>query len=172
MMQSWNKNPTRRILRLALLTAVALTIFMIESYIPNLTPIPGIKLGLANIVTVYAMFTMGPGDTLMILLARVILGGVFSGQAMTIAYSLAGGLASFLAMLGLRYLGIRRIWLCSCLSAAIHNAGQLAVAVAITRTPILTLYYLPILVLSGLICGLFTGLCAQLLVTRLKPPSR
>ena len=84
---------------MALLTAIALTIFMAEAQIPNPIPIPGAKLGLANIVTVYAMFVLGPRDTLMILLARVFLGSVFSGQMMTFWYSMAGGLACFAVML-------------------------------------------------------------------------
>ena len=79
----------RRLTRLALLTAIALTIFLVEAQLPALTAVPGIKLGLANIVTVYAVFTMGPGDALLILCARVFLGAVFSGQMMTLIYSAA-----------------------------------------------------------------------------------
>ena len=74
----------RRITQMALLTAIALTIFMAEAQIPVPIPIPGIKLGLANIVTVYAVFALGPGDALLILVARVFLGAVFSGQMMTL----------------------------------------------------------------------------------------
>ena len=70
-----------RITRLALLTAIALTIFMVEAQIPALTTIPGVKLGLANVVTVYAMFAMGPRDALLVLSGRVFLGAVFSGCA-------------------------------------------------------------------------------------------
>ena len=79
-----------RIARLALLTAIALTIFMAEAQLPVI-PVPGVKLGLANIVTVYAMFSLGPGDALLVLSARVFLGAVFSGQPMTLIYSAAGG---------------------------------------------------------------------------------
>ena len=75
-----------RITRLALLTAIALTIFMAEAQLPVL-PIPGVKLGLANIVTVYAMFALGPRDALLVLSSRVFLGAVFSGQMMTLFYS-------------------------------------------------------------------------------------
>ena len=76
---------TRRLTRLALLTAIALTIFMVEAQIPVPIPIPGVKLGLANIVTVYAVFVLGPWDALSILVVRVFLGAVFSGQMMTLA---------------------------------------------------------------------------------------
>ena len=79
-----------RITRLALLTAIALTIFMAEAQMDPLTAVPGVKLGLANIVTVYVMFVMGPGDALLVLSGRVFLGAIFSGQPMTLIYSAAG----------------------------------------------------------------------------------
>ena len=88
---------TRRITLLALLTAIALTIFMIEAQLPVLVPIQGVKLGLANIITVYAVFVLGPGDALLILCARVFLGAVFSGQMMTLLYSMGVGLLAWLA---------------------------------------------------------------------------
>ena len=153
--------------RMALLTAIALTIFMAEAQLPNPIPLPGIKLGLANIVTVYAMFALGPGDTLMILLARVFLGSVFSGQMMTFFYSLAGGLLCWLVMVLLRrLLTPGQIWVCSVIGAAFHNLGQLLAAILIARTPALVLY-LPYLLPAGLAAGLFTGLCAQFLIRRL-----
>ena len=142
----------RRITRLALLTAIALTIFMAEAQIPVPIPIPGVKLGLANIVTVYAVFALGPGDALLILVARVFLGAVFSGQMMTLFYSLGGGLLC---------------WLCSPISAVFHNLGQLLVAAALLGSWTV-LAYLPYLVVAGAASGLFTGLCAQLLAGRLK----
>ena len=85
----------KKLTRNALLTAIALTIFMVEAQIPPLVPIPGVKLGLANIVTVFALFAYKKQDALMILLVRVFLGSVFSGQMMTLLYSLAGGLLCF-----------------------------------------------------------------------------
>ena len=75
---------TRKLTRMALLTAIALTIFMIEAQIPALVPIPGVKLGLANIVTVFAVFTMGSKEGAMILAARIFLGAVFAGNFRTI----------------------------------------------------------------------------------------
>ena len=156
-----------RLTRMALLTAIALTIFMAEAQLPNPIPIPGVKLGLANIVTVYAMFVLGAGDALMILLARVFLGSVFSGQMMTLFYSLSGGLLCWLAMLVLRRLLTRRqIWVCSIIGGGCHNIGQLAAAILIARTPALVVY-LPYLLPAGMAAGLFTGLCAQFLVARL-----
>ena len=85
------RQQVKRLVFCALLTAIALTIFMIEAQLPALAPVPGIKLGLANIVTVYAMFALGPRDTLLILVSRVFLGSLFAGGS-TFLYSLAGGL--------------------------------------------------------------------------------
>ena len=164
-----NKWSTRRLTRLALLTAVALSIFIVELYIPNplTAALPGAKLGLANIVTVYAMFALGPVDTLLVLLARIVLGGICSGNMLSIVYSLFGGLACYLTMLFLRRLGRKQICLCSCLCGAVHNAAQVAAAVLILRTAQVSVHLL-YLIPAGLAAGLFTGVCAQLLVTRLK----
>ena len=163
----------RHLTYMAVLTAVALTIFVIEAQLPALAPIPGIKLGLANIVTAYAVFALGPGQAAGILLARILLGSLFAG-GMTIFYSLAGGLCCYLVTLVLyKLVGGKQIWVCSVMGAMAHNAGQIAVAVAITRTPGV-LAYLPILLVSGILTGLFTGLCAQFLLSRLPkagPPN-
>ena len=156
-----------RLTRLALLTAIALTIFLIEAQLPALTTIPGIKLGLANIVTVYAVFTLGPRDALMILCARVFLGAVFSGQMMTLLYSAGGGLLAWMVMVELRrLLTSRQLWLCSPVAGVFHNLGQLVVAAGVMGTWTV-MAYLPYLVLAGILAGLFTGLCAQFLVARL-----
>lgn len=158
---------THRLVRGALLTAVALTIFMVEAQIPAPVPIPGIKLGLANIVTLYALFVLGPWDALGILLARILLGSLFAGNMMVLLYSLAGGLLCWAISCGLKkIMTLRQIWLCSIFGAIAHNLGQMAVAVAITRTPGL-LVYLPALMLSGVIAGAFTGWAAQFLVHRM-----
>ena len=157
---------TKRLARGALLTAIALTIFLVEAQIPPLAPVPGMKLGLANIVTVYAMFALGPGDALLTLLSRVLLGSLFAG-GMTLPYSLAGGLLCYLSMLFLRrFLTLKQLWVCGALGAVFHNLGQMGVAVAVTRTPQL-LVYLPLLLLTGIPAGAFTGLCAQLLLDRI-----
>ncbi len=153
---------------MSLLTAIALCIFVAEAQIPPVVPIPGVKLGLANIVTVYAVFTLGPLPALMILLVRVLLSSVFMGQLLWLIYSLAGGLCCWLIMLVLhRVLTLRQIWVCSAAGALCHNAGQLIAAIFVTKTPALAAYF-PILAVSGIITGVFTGLCAQFLVNRLN----
>ena len=158
----------KKLTRMALLTAIALILFLVEAQLPPLAPIPGIKLGLANVITVYAMFVLSPGDTLLILLCRVFLGSVFSGQMMNLFYSLGGGLLCWLAMLVLRRVVSRRqIWVCSVIGAMCHNIGQILVAIWITRTPSL-IVYLPVLLVSGILTGLFTGLVAQFVLQRLE----
>ena len=162
------KLTTRKLTRMALLTAIALTIFMVEAQIPALVPVPGVKLGLANIVTVFAVYTMGSKEGALILAARIFLGAVFAGNFSTIFYSAAGGACAILVTIGLkRILTKNQLWVAGALGAVAHSMGQMAVAVAMTGTPGL-LVYLPVMILCGVITGLFTGLCAQFLVKRGK----
>ena len=157
---------TRKLTLLALLTAIALTIFMVEAQIPALVPIPGIKLGLANIVTVFAVFALGPKDAVLILSARIFLGAVFAGNFSTILYSASGGACAILVTIGLRrILKEDQLWAVGCLGAIAHSLGQMIAAIAITRTAGL-LVYLPVMIVISIFTGLFTGLCAQLLVKR------
>ena len=162
---------TRQLSFMALLTAIALAIHVAEAQIPAPVPIPGVKLGLANIVTVYAMFTLGPGPALMILVSRILLGSLFAGQVMSLFYSLAGGLLCYAVMLLLRrVLARKQIWVASVIGAVAHNIGQILVAVIVTRTPAIV-SYLPILLLSGIAAGLFTGFAAQYLINRMDARS-
>ena len=157
---------TKKLTRMALLAAIALTIFMVEAQIPALVPIPGVKLGLANIVTVFAVFAMGPGEAAAILFVRIFLGAVFAGNFSTIFYSAAGGaLAIGVTILLRKVLTDKQLWVAGVLGAIAHSIGQMAMAVAITSTVGL-LTYLPMMILCSIITGLFTGLCAQLLLNR------
>ena len=159
---------TRKLTRMALLTAIALTIFMIEAQIPALVPIPGVKLGLANIVTVFAVFAMGPGEAASILFVRIFLGAVFAGNFSTIFYSGAGGLVAILVTIGLRkILTPKQLWVAGALGAIGHSVGQMAMAILITGTPGI-IVYLPMMIVCSIITGIFTGLCAQLMLNRGK----
>ena len=154
--------------RMALLTAIALTIFMVESKLPGLAPVPGIKLGLSNIVTVWAVFTMGPGKAAAILFCRVFLGAVFSGQMSTILYSGAGGFCAIAVTIASRhFLTQQQIWIAGVLGSIAHCIGQMAMAVLLTSTPGLVAY-LPWMVIVGIFTGAFTGKCAQYLTERLR----
>ena len=88
----------KKLARLALLTAVALIIFIIELQIPNIIPIPGVKLGLANIVTVYAVYKYSAKETAAIVIIRVVLGSIFGGNIAAIMYSMAGALLCLAGM--------------------------------------------------------------------------
>ena len=157
---------TKKLTAMALLSAVALIIFTVENQIPTLVPIPGIKLGLSNIVTVFAVFTLGSFEAAMILFVRIFLGAVFAGNFSTILYSLAGGYFAFFATVLLKkFLKKDQLWVAGCLGAIAHSLGQMAAAILISATPSLIIY-LPVMILCSILTGLFTGLCAQLLVNR------
>ena len=157
---------TNKLTYMALLTAIALTIFVIEAQIPALVPIPGVKLGLSNIVTVFAVFTLGGKEAAAILFCRIFLGAVFAGKFSTIFYSAAGGGCAILVTIGLRFLLTKKqLWVAGILGAIAHSIGQMAVAILISGTASLILY-LPVMIVISIITGLFTGLCAQCLVNR------
>lgn len=157
---------TKKLTVLALLSAIALTIFVIEAQIPALVPIPGVKLGLANIVTVFTVFAFRGRDGALVLAVRIFLGAVFAGNFSTIFYSAAGGALAILVTIGLkRILTNKQLWVAGVLGAVAHSVGQMAMAVAITGTPGLVLY-LPVMVVCSVITGLFTGLCAQFVLNR------
>ena len=157
----------RALAQSALLAAVALTIFVLEAQIPLPLPVPGLKLGLCNIVTLFALCRLGRGWSLAIVLTRIVLGNLAMGQGMAMLYALAGGLLSFLVMaLIFRRLGQSLLWVTGAFGGIAHNLGQMTVAVLVTSTPAL-LAYLPVLLLCGILTGAFTGLCARLLCERL-----
>jgi len=159
---------TRKLTTTAILTAAALVVFVIESQIPSLTSVPGIKLGLSNVFTLFALYTVGAPWAFALLLIRVVLGGLLTGQTMAILYSLSGGLLAFGAMLlGRRLIPEKQLWVVSVFGAIFHNIGQIAAAVLITSTSEI-LYYLPILLVSAIVTGAFTGVSAQLVLKRLK----
>lgn len=152
---------------MALLTAIALAIHVAEAQIPPLVAIPGVKLGLANIITVYAAFSIGGGAAAMILIARILLGSMFGGGVVSLLYSLAGGVLCLLVTLLLRrMLTWKQIWAAGVMGAIVHNIGQILVAILVTGTPAIV-SYLPVLLISGVITGTFTGFAAQFVVNRM-----
>lgn len=157
---------TKKLTAMALLTAIALTIFMVEAQIPPVVPLPGVKLGLSNIVTVFAVFAMGPKEAAAILFCRIFLGSIFAGNFSSILYSASGGaLAILVTILLRRVLTHKQLWVAGSLGAVAHSVGQMAMAVLMTGTPAIAVY-LPMLVAISIVTGLFTGLCAQFLVNR------
>ena len=163
---------------MAVLTTIALIIFIIEAQIPVPIPVPGVKLGLANTVTLFALFSgrtdkrgadeLTTIDALMILTCRILLGAVFTGRLIAFAYSIAGGLLGFAAQVVMkRFVTNRQIWVCGAIGAVLHNIGQILVAVWLTGTPAIAAY-LPVLVIAGVLTGIMTGLVAQTTIERIK----
>ena len=158
----------KKLTAMAMLCAIALTIFMVEAQIPPLVPMPGVKMGLSNIVTVFAVFAMGPAEAAAILFVRIFLGAVFAGNFSTILYSAAGGACAILVTILLRkVLTEKQLWIAGCIGAVAHSIGQMAMAILLTGTPGLAVY-LPLMIVCSIITGSFTGLCAQFLVNRRK----
>lgn len=158
----------KRLTQLSLLTATALIIFVIELRIPNIIPIPGIKLGLANIITVYCVYHFNAFETALMLTSRIILGALFSGNIFSLVYSTAGAFFCLCGMLVIRrIIPEKYIWLCSVIGAVLYNTGQIIMAVIVTGTFSVLAYY-PILLVSGCIAGFFTGISAQMIIKRIN----
>lgn len=152
--------PLKKLTALSLYTALSLAIYAAESAIPPLVPIPGIKLGLANIITLILLHHYSLKETSMVLAARILLSSLLFGQALSLLYSLAGGVLSMLVMFAVsRLLRKKMLFLTGAMGGLTHNLGQLLVAFSLTATPGV-LAYLPFLILSGIVTGLFTGLAA------------
>lgn len=147
--------------RAGLLTAMALALHIFESFIPLPLPMPGVKLGLANLVTLYALIYLGLKDSLFIVTSRCLLGSFFAGNPASFIFSYSGALLSCLLMYFLHNHFAEGISLpaISVAGGIMHNAGQLLAAGLIIEN-FKILYYLPFLTVSGAIMGLFIGLTA------------
>lgn len=147
------------------LSALALGLSVWESLFPLslLIPLPGVKLGLANLVTLFALYALGPRRALAILLTRCLLGSLFAGNASALLFSLLGGLVSMAVMIALHRSGKFSVFGVSLGGAAAHNVGQIAAAViALGSTAVIG--YLPLLLLVSLVTGALTGLLVSLLL--------
>ena len=152
---------TKKLTTLALYTTLSLAIYAVESAIPPLIPIPGIKLGLANIITLLLLQRYSPKEAVLVLTARILLSTLLFGQFLSLLYSLAGGAFSLLVMLLVTgVLHKKWVFVTGAAGGLAHNMGQLLIAFAITSTPGVFVY-LPFLMLSGILTGLFTGLAAS-----------
>ena len=153
------KLTTKQLTLCAVLTAMALALSYLENFFPLslAIPIPGVKLGLANIVTVFALYVLGPGQAMLILLARCLLGAVFAGNMNALIFSLLGGVSAMLVMILLSRSRRLSVYGVSVGGAAAHNCGQVAAAV-LTLGNTAPLYYLPILLGVSLFTGALTGL--------------
>lgn len=157
----------KKLTTMAMLTAISMIVFLIEAQIPLPIAIPGVKLGVANVITLFAIWTLGRREAGAILLIRIVLGNLIVGNVMGMLYSLAGGVLCWVIMCLLKPVTSRnQIWVMSIFGALGHNAGQLAVAVFVSGTPSIA-FYAPVLILAGMITGFFTGQCAQLVLNHM-----
>lgn len=150
---------SKKISACGLLVALAMIFSYIETLIPINVGLPGMKLGIANLVIVIALYLLGPQAALLISLVRIFLVGFLFGSGMSILYSLAGGLVSFLAMMFLKRTEKFSIVGASLLGGAMHNVGQLLVAAAVVENAKI-FYYLPPLLCVGCVTGILVGLLA------------
>ena len=154
---------------LALLVAQSLALFLFEGMLPLPFLAPGAKLGLANLITLLALYTLPRWqDALLVILIRIALATMFGGGPTILMYSLAGGLLSFTVMLMLRRSGRFSILGVSAAGGFAHNLGQLLIASLVIGNPDLLLY-LPILGPCGILTGLLLGTCAGLVLKKLSP---
>lgn len=161
-----NSLTTQKIARLGLLTAAAMILSYVESLIPFFPGVPGIKLGLPNLVTVWLLWLGTAGEALAVSVTRILLTGFLFGNLYSILFSLAGGLLSLAAMAVLRRLGGFSIYGVSILGGVCHNMGQLLVAVLVVETYRLA-WYLPVLLVSGVVTGAVIGVISGIMVRRL-----
>ncbi len=159
----------KHVVRLGLYSAIALILFLLEAQFPSpVLYVPGIKLGLSNIVTLFMLSCETRQDALAVLLVRVLLGSFFAGQMMMLLYSLAGGLLSLGAMILCSILLKREgLWFTGIVGGAMHNLGQLMMAAMLMQTTSV-FAYLPVLILCGMAAGFFSGMTAGFFVRRWK----
>lgn len=156
---------TKRLVLLAMLTSVAMILSYVESLLPSVG-IPGVKMGLANIAVIFALFRFGWKEAAALSLVRVVLVSLLFGSVGAMLYSLAGAVLSLAVMALLRRIDRFSTVGISVAGGVAHNAGQILMAMLILQTKQL-LGYLPVLAVSGIAGGVLTGLAAALLIRRI-----
>lgn len=146
--------------------ALALIFSYVESLIPIQIGIPGVKLGLANLIIVIALYKMSLKEAYLLSVTRVVLSGFIFGNLFSILYSLAGGLLSLSVMALLKKHGDFSVIGISIAGGVSHNIGQLAIAMVVVET-FSVVYYIPVLLMAGLITGLLIGITADEMLRRL-----
>ena len=158
---------TKKLTTCALLTALALIFSYIEFLVPLSLGIPGIKIGLANIVIVMALYSLGPGYALVINLVRIALSALLFGNLFSALYALCGGLVSLAVMALLKKTDVFSLTGVSMAGGAAHNIAQLAAAAVIVGSSKVFMY-MPVLVLAGMAAGIFNGIVCSLVMRKIK----
>lgn len=157
----------RRVALYGMLTALAFILSYVESLVPVTLGIPGVKLGLANLVVVIALYTLDLKGAFVISVVRIVLSGLTFGGLFSMLYSLAGGLLSFAVMAILsrkKVFGTVGVSVCG---GVAHNIGQLLVAMAVLETESVW-YYFPVLLISGSVAGVLIGLLGGWMTGRVQ----
>ena len=162
-----DNSPGKRVALLGMLLGLALLCSYVETLIPINFRIPGIKLGLANLVVVIAMYLGGVKEALLVTVARILLSGLLFGNMFAVVYSLAGGLLSFFVMVLLKTKAKLNIVSVSAAGGIAHNLGQLVVAALVVENMNL-MYYMSVLFFAGLLTGLLIGIVSREIVIRLR----
>lgn len=154
---------SKKVARMGVFIALAMIFSYIEVLIPFNFGIPGVKLGIANIVTVTSLYVFSTGEAFGISVIRIVLMGILFGNGMSLLYSLAGGLLSFLAM----WIGKRTSWFSvmgvSVAGGVFHNVGQI-LAVMLVMKNTMFVAYLPVLFVAGVVTGYLIGLLANKII--------
>ncbi len=149
-----------------MMVALAFTLSYLESLLPLSIGIPGVKLGLANLIVLTALYLMKPYEAFIIAVIRILLAGLTFGNTYSLIYSLCGGLLSFAVMLAASKTRLSVIGV-SMLGGVTHNLGQLAAAAVLMGTHRIV-YYLPVLLVAGLLTGLLIGVLSKIITDRLQ----
>ena len=161
------RQQTVRLTLLAVTVSIAMILSFIESKIPPLVAIPGIKVGLANIAVIFALYKLGIGAAVSVSLVRVVLVSFLFGTPISMIYSLAGAVLSLLVMIFLkRFTPLGEVGV-SVTGGIAHNVGQITMASIMMETAVVV-YYLPFLLLSGTLAGAAIGAAATLLIRKIK----
>ena len=151
---------------MGLFTALAMIFGYVEAILPISVGIPGVKLGLANIVVLFALYYLKPSEAFLINIVRIILVSFMFGNLSVMLYSLAGGVLSFCAMLLFKKSGKFSVYGVSVAGGVFHNVGQLLVAMLVLETMSLV-YYGPVLLISGVVTGLVIGIVSSEVIKRI-----
>ena len=152
---------------MALTVSLAMILSFVESQIPAFVAIPGVKMGLANIAVVFALYKFGWKEAAVISLIRVFLVSLLFGNAAALMYSAAGAILSLAGMIVMKRTGLFSCTAVSVAGGVLHNAGQILMACLVLETARLT-YYLPILIISGTLAGIVIGVVSAILIDRIQ----
>ena len=158
---------TKKLTVMALTTSLAMVLSFVESQIPAFVAVPGVKMGLANIAVVFALYKLGWKGAVGGSRVRVVLVSILFGTVASLFYSLAGAVLSLLGMGLLKKTGKFTEIIVSVTGGVLHNIGQIAMACILLETDVLK-YYLPFLLVSGILAGVVIGVVSAILVKRIR----